>query len=151
MVTAEDENKQIKNPIQLLGCKITYLRRYLWINALELTEHDSVDALAGKPVKDGKPPIPDSNNLPPENNYNQPNDYLPPPPENNYNQPPQNNTGVKMASEKQTKAIYAISKSVNMNTEQAKNFMELHTGKRSSKDLTSKDASKMIEELKKMQ
>jgi hypothetical protein len=31
-------------PIQDLGSTHTYLRRYLWLMALELTEHDSVDA-----------------------------------------------------------------------------------------------------------
>lgn len=33
-----------KNPIQELGAKITYLKRYLYLNALELSEGDIVDA-----------------------------------------------------------------------------------------------------------
>lgn len=35
-------------PIQALGSQHTYLRRYLMLNALELTEHDAVDATIGK-------------------------------------------------------------------------------------------------------
>jgi hypothetical protein len=38
-----------KSPaIQALGSQHTYLRRYLFINAMEITEHDSVDATLGK-------------------------------------------------------------------------------------------------------
>jgi len=39
--------------IQNLGAVQTYLRRYLWVNAMEIVEHDSLDATAGKdePVK----------------------------------------------------------------------------------------------------
>ena len=67
-LTAEDASQQIKNPIQLLGCKITYLRRYLWIIALELTEKDSVEALAGEDDRDMPPQaqqIVDNKNTPP--------------------------------------------------------------------------------------
>lgn len=35
-------------PIQGLGAAQTYLRRYLWIAALEIVEHDALDALTGK-------------------------------------------------------------------------------------------------------
>lgn len=34
-------------PIQSLGSQHTYLRRYLWMLALEIVEHDAVDAVAG--------------------------------------------------------------------------------------------------------
>ena len=34
-------------PIQSLGSQHTYLRRYLWMLAFEIVEHDAVDALAG--------------------------------------------------------------------------------------------------------
>jgi len=34
--------------VQNLGAVITYIRRYLWTNALELTEHDTLDATTGK-------------------------------------------------------------------------------------------------------
>ena len=38
-----------KSPaIQALGSQHTYLRRYLFLNALEITEHDAVDATLGK-------------------------------------------------------------------------------------------------------
>ena len=35
-------------PIQALGSQHTYLRRYLFLNALEITEHDAVDATIKK-------------------------------------------------------------------------------------------------------
>jgi len=43
-------------PIQDLGSTHTYLRRYLWLMALELTEHDAVDAApqAEKPPAERK-------------------------------------------------------------------------------------------------
>lgn len=34
-------------PIQALGSQHTYLRRYLWMLALEIVEHDAIDATAG--------------------------------------------------------------------------------------------------------
>ena len=36
------------NPIQNLGAQHTYLKRYLYMNALELSESDMIDATAGK-------------------------------------------------------------------------------------------------------
>jgi len=41
------------HPIQNLGAVQTYLRRYLWVNALEIVEHDALDATTGQeaPVK----------------------------------------------------------------------------------------------------
>jgi hypothetical protein len=41
-------------PIQDLGSTHTYLRRYLWLMALEIVEHDAVDASA--PVETKAPP-----------------------------------------------------------------------------------------------
>lgn len=38
-------------PIQGLGAAQTYLRRYLWVAALEIVEHDALDALTGKDEK----------------------------------------------------------------------------------------------------
>lgn len=38
------------HPIQNLGAVETYTRRYLWVAALELVEHDAIDS--GEPVKD---------------------------------------------------------------------------------------------------
>jgi ERF superfamily len=38
--------------IQIVGSQITYLRRYLWMQALEITDNDSVDS---QPPSDSKP------------------------------------------------------------------------------------------------
>lgn len=43
---SKDETK--KNPIQELGASHTYLKRYLYMNALELSEGDVIDATIGK-------------------------------------------------------------------------------------------------------
>ena len=44
------------NEIQALGAMMTYIRRYLYVNALEIVEHDAIDAVVGsgvhKPTKD---------------------------------------------------------------------------------------------------
>ena len=37
-------------PVQGLGAGISYIRRYLWVNAFEITEHDAVDATSGKDI-----------------------------------------------------------------------------------------------------
>lgn len=39
------------NEIQALGGTITYMRRYLYINALEIVENDSFDAVVAKPTE----------------------------------------------------------------------------------------------------
>ncbi len=36
------------SPIQQLGAKHTYMRRYLWLEAMEICEHDEVDGTSGK-------------------------------------------------------------------------------------------------------
>ena len=36
--------------VQNLGASMTYIRRYLWVNALEIVEHDVLDATTGKDV-----------------------------------------------------------------------------------------------------
>jgi hypothetical protein len=47
-----------KSPaIQALGSQHTYLRRYLFLNALEITEHDSVDASIGKDEPKSAKPV----------------------------------------------------------------------------------------------
>ena len=38
-------------PVQGLGAMQTYIRRYLWVNAFEITEHDAIDATSGKETK----------------------------------------------------------------------------------------------------
>jgi hypothetical protein len=40
------------HPVQNLGAVQTYIRRYLWVAALEIVEHDSLDS--SKPVEDKK-------------------------------------------------------------------------------------------------
>lgn len=40
--------------VQNLGAVQTYLRRYLWVAALEIVEHDAVDASAGKEEQEVK-------------------------------------------------------------------------------------------------
>lgn len=42
--------KQATNEMQALGSSITYMRRYLYMIALDICESDSIDANAGKPV-----------------------------------------------------------------------------------------------------
>ena len=44
--------------VQNLGAVQTYLRRYLWTNAFEIVEHDSLDATTGKDeLKKAKPTV----------------------------------------------------------------------------------------------
>lgn len=40
-------------PIQQLGSEHTYMRRYLWLEAMEITENDGMDAVSGKDVQEG--------------------------------------------------------------------------------------------------
>ena len=46
----------MSNPIQGAGAKNTYMKRYLYMNALELSEFDTVDASAGEQVETVKAP-----------------------------------------------------------------------------------------------
>lgn len=47
------------HPVQNLGATQTYLRRYLWVTAMEIVEHDALDATTGQdeshPTKPIKP------------------------------------------------------------------------------------------------
>jgi len=64
-ITDTDDNSEIKltspmadanlkgcHPIQNLGAVETYTRRYLWVSAMEIVEHDALDSSA--PLKDEK-------------------------------------------------------------------------------------------------
>lgn len=55
MFTAPMSSAALKgcHDVQNLGAVISYLRRYLWVNAFEIVEHDALDATTGKeePVK----------------------------------------------------------------------------------------------------
>lgn len=47
--------------VQNLGAVQTYLRRYLWVAALEIVEHDALDATTGNDKKDVKRIAPNDN------------------------------------------------------------------------------------------
>lgn len=40
--------KSVTNPLQALGSSVTYLRRYLWMLAMDIVEQDDVDATLGQ-------------------------------------------------------------------------------------------------------
>lgn len=80
-ITDTDDNSEIKltspmadanlkgcHPIQNLGAVETYTRRYLWVSAMEIVEHDALDA--SPPVKEQAPVITPTqgaqDNIPPE-------------------------------------------------------------------------------------
>ena len=46
------------HPVQNLGASISYLRRYLYVNALEIVEHDALDATTGKEAPVAPKPVP---------------------------------------------------------------------------------------------
>lgn len=50
----ERDGSQKPESIQDLGSKHTYMRRYLWLMAMEITEHDAVDAGTGDETKQFK-------------------------------------------------------------------------------------------------
>ena len=47
----KEANLKGSHPIQNLGAVETYTRRYLWVTALEIVEHDVLDATTGKDTK----------------------------------------------------------------------------------------------------
>lgn len=49
-----DANLKGCHPIQNLGAVETYQRRYLWVTAMEIVEHDVIDATTGKDEKPSK-------------------------------------------------------------------------------------------------
>lgn len=50
IITSPMAEAQLKgcHPVQNLGATETYLRRYLWVTAMEIVEHDALDATTGK-------------------------------------------------------------------------------------------------------
>lgn len=48
----------VTNPLQALGSSVTYLRRYLWMLALDIVEQDDVDATLGAKTTSEKPTTP---------------------------------------------------------------------------------------------
>lgn len=63
-----DANLKGCHPIQNLGAVETYTRRYLWVSAMEIVEHDALDSSA--PLKEQAPVITPTqgatDNIPPE-------------------------------------------------------------------------------------
>ena len=53
-----NQGKEVTNPMQALGASTTYLRRYLWMMALDITEPDEVDANLGSDDQEVEPEIP---------------------------------------------------------------------------------------------
>ena len=51
-VIINKSGKAVTNPLQALGSSITYLRRYLWMVALDITEPDNVDDKIGLPEEE---------------------------------------------------------------------------------------------------
>lgn len=47
----------IKNPIQKVGAIQTYVRRYLYMLALDIVEADAIEAVTGKPVDEDNKPV----------------------------------------------------------------------------------------------
>lgn len=47
-----NKGKEVTNPMQALGSSITYLRRYLYMMALDIVEHDDIDATLGVQTED---------------------------------------------------------------------------------------------------
>lgn len=47
-----NQGKEVTNPMQALGSSITYLRRYLWMTVLDITEPDDIDATLGSEDED---------------------------------------------------------------------------------------------------
>ena len=47
---ASNTGKQVTNEMQALGSSITYMRRYLYMMALDICESDNIDANLGKSV-----------------------------------------------------------------------------------------------------
>ncbi len=45
------------HPVQNLGASISYLRRYLYVNALEIVEHDALDATTGRDAAPTPKPV----------------------------------------------------------------------------------------------
>lgn len=59
VITSPMAEAQLKgcHPIQNLGAVETYQRRYLWVTAMEIVEHDILDATSGQDVKESSKSI----------------------------------------------------------------------------------------------
>lgn len=54
-IISNNTGKQATNEMMALGSSITYMRRYLYMIALDICESDSIDANAGVPISDPAP------------------------------------------------------------------------------------------------
>lgn len=63
-----NKGKEVTNPMQALGASVTYLRRYLWMLALDITEPDSVDPNIGAKVPEIELPETARNTRPTDRN-----------------------------------------------------------------------------------
>lgn len=121
LFTSPMSTAQLKgcHEVQNLGAVLTYIRRYLWTNALELTEHDALDATTGQetPQKPVQPTKPSEQPKTPEPQQNAPKE-----------QP--------VVNEAQIKRLYAICKEHGKNQDQLKAYMMEKYGFDSSKKLT---------------
>ena len=61
-----DANLKGAHPIQNLGAVESYTRRYLWLAAMEIVEHDALDATAGKGAPRHSPTQGAMDSLPPD-------------------------------------------------------------------------------------
>lgn len=57
MPIVSNAGKQATNEMQALGSSITYMRRYLYMMALDICESDSIDANIGKPSSGSAPAV----------------------------------------------------------------------------------------------
>ena len=114
--------------VQNLGAVLTYIRRYLWTNALELTEHDALDATTGqetpqKPVQQTKPV---ERTITPEK------------PQGTAQEQP-------VVNESQIRRLYALCKEHGKNQEQLKAHMMEQYGFDSSKKLNRQQYDKVCQ------
>lgn len=67
-ITSPMADAQLKgcHPIQNLGAVETYTRRYLWVTAMEIVEHDALDATTGKGAPRHSPTQGAMDSLPPD-------------------------------------------------------------------------------------
>lgn len=114
--------------VQNLGAVLTYIRRYLWTNVLELTEHDALDATTGQetPQKPVQPTQPKERTITPEK------------PQGTVQEP-------VLVNEAQIKRLYALCKEHGKNQEQLKAHMMEQYGFDSSKKLNRQQYDKVCQ------
>ncbi len=114
------------HPIQNLGAVQSYQRRYLYMAALEISEADALDATTGKEDSTPAPKksAPSKKTWPPKENV------------------------TNVSTSAQQKAIYAIAKKMGWKEAATKKQLKKRFEVGSTKELTKKQASQVIEELK---